>query len=1692
MADEKVSIILKVEAHDRQLNMLMAKMKRLEQMERRLSSGRRTEEYAKSQVRSIGDMARKWKRNFDFIDKSIVMTGKFLSGFLSKSIKGVIVEMLALSAALVAVHASFVAGQLIMKAYRGVMQFVAGGAAVATMAVASFSAAIREQQAAMFAYRGKGAKEYGTAMNQTRYAMRALQSDAQLSTLGVEALNKAFGNMSKSMNSRQIVQSTDAIKALMDFGSAGQDPAKAVEQVGVVLGALADKKKSVSEVITEAKKLGPEMEKALKGANVKTKKQFEELLLSGKLAKKGGVSGQFDVMNQTLIGQLKGYVAQLRTVFADFGDQFLEPLKVAFGDIFEVIKRDIARIMTTIQATVGYQGYMDGFVGMIDKASNWMVKMIREYLPNAMGMFGRMGDWFAKFRRGWNMVLEKLRPLIEGARVLYKAWDPIWAAIKRAASNLTLFRDLLVENKDSMAEFGGVVGRFIDVVSRYFQGLKRMFAEMGPFISDVLKGLTGIFSIFTKLITSGAGKGLFGALGPLMGGSILGKRMASVKGRLLPGVGAFNPKTMQVTAGQVYVNGEAGPTQISAPAASSGRMASGATGETLGATDILGRTSIDDKLQKSAYAKFGTPGYLPIGEMYKDPRQTMFSSIRAGSRKAVERSTYEGRMRARAERRYEAGRGISFAVSDLFTGGGTRTGFGAMTRMPRYQLAQYAVSLGIPVTGSMTRSQLISAIQRTPPPGGAPLPGLNMRGRMPYEHPLMERGRVTLGEGLSNTIDRFGTRIGAGIDRVQYGVRRAIGGVRGFAGWANSGAYDYETGSYHDLEGKWDPVEGKGTGMAAIRARRDAHMSQRGLFGQMRAQLQFMRDRNRLFRQYSKFGVAYNQKFAQSGKAKMGVGVGLSMLSQSGFIPEESRGAVAIGGMLGQMDPRLGLAAAGLGVAATSRKTGTAMVGGGIGGAAFGAQFGPYGMLAGALIGSVFGGIMSAVNRARDTAKNARKAAAETIGSIYTTLARSAAGQFEQNRSMIEAGVSIRPGTPGAFQNIFSDAVKRQRMLSKTVGGLMYQNQVSKNSQAFGEVENIIRSLYSQGAPNSTQIREAQKRIQGLLGAGVSPGLRPVEGGDIMALDELGRIRENRAATAGMNQRDAAISTIEYIYKNQGRLGMEMSADAKKKALASPLEYIKTLKGEAPKNMPNMATQLDYANVIEKRLKALQDATGKTVPELEVLAKQLGVNLYDATMKYDTLLGKLTKNVLKSSEQLNFALSDVFLAGANPFKKTREKKEAITALDKEMSVLGDQLAKEKNKGKRQGLINKHMENYFNLALAAAGGNALQAYMGTYEAFGQGPTGGAFAKGGIFEGFGQDFAQNKDMQASMTQVKTDFSKIYGTQLQSILANAGYMVSGTQLQSSIMGLEGTSLERLGKAIEDFGYGTGAFTNMAGIGGQQIEEILASFGLFAGAMGPTEGLDKIADISNEQLQLLGLINGNLQTLVGSFFGGPDDGAPGWWTRGLQWDDTNKRLVPPDQVSGDTSSPRGRSIGDSATSKLSQTMSRHNSINSQLTGKRTITSGVRNYALGSPSSDHTTGAAIDIVGQNLGQYAALVRANGGFAEFHGSALDRHLHAVPGGRVGDSTTPKGSSVSGKTLAGQALQVALARASAQGGRNKPTVSPISKQIKASSASGGTTNHYNIEVNGANASPEAIAQLVMAKLEAKTRSVRERG
>lgn len=101
-----------------------------------------------------------------------------------------------------------------------------------------------------------------------------------------------------------------------------------------------------------------------------------------------------------------------------------------------------------------------------------------------------------------------------------------------------------------------------------------------------------------------------------------------------------------------------------------------------------------------------------------------------------------------------------------------------------------------------------------------------------------------------------------------------------------------------------------------------------------------------------------------------------------------------------------------------------------------------------------------------------------------------------------------------------------------------------------------------------------------------------------------------------------------------------------------------------------------------------------------------------------------------------------------------------------------------------------------------------------------------------------------------------------------------------------------------------------------------------------------------------------------------------------------------------GDTSVAVGRG------GSLARTLGIHSAIDSKVAGSRRVTNMTYGKYAG---SDHRMGRALDIVGSGLNTYRSSVQAMGGYAEFHGTGPQRHLHAV----YGDTLTSVGSDRAG-------------------------------------------------------------------------------
>ena len=1610
MADELVKIKIVFDAKTKDLVKARLELMALDRAAKKISKNSMGPMMA-SAAFSVKNAALKMKKSFDVIDSGVRMAGKGITKFLTLAIKGVLVEMALLSAAFLGWHLILGAGRFLMKAYSGAMQVLAGGAAAATMALGAAAAAMREQQAAMYAYRGSGAKEFGSAMNQTRMAMRNLQADAGLAVLGIDGLNKAYGVMSKTMNSQQINASGKAIKALMDFGSAGQDPQKAIEQVAKVVAALNDQKKSLADVKAAANELGPEMQKALKESKfTQTKAGFKDALFSGLLAEKGGVAGQFAAINNTLVGQLKTYMTQLKTEFADFGDQFLEPTKKAFERIFKIIRRDLQRISATIGQSMGFEGILDGLVGAVDSLSNWMVKAIREYLPKAVGMFDRIGDWMTDFKQGWRRVIEYMAPLEKGAKVLEKAFKPIGQALGAGASNMFLFNELLQQNEGEVVAFGEALGGMIRQASQLFTNLKKGFFDVLPFLTKIVNMLSQLFGMLTKMVTGTMGKGLMSALAPLIAFSLAGRAMGKVTGRFTPESKSIqNTQQMNVTAGNVTVNGNpAGPGGPRGPVGPGGTGAvapSLASGAKYGSVPIAGSpaqatrfANLEERglrgqrnlafMDQRGY--MGTNNAAALTDMSLDERrgairagqtgdaydQRALSAFRGGAGMKLDPTSD---FNLRSARQFGTAMYMDGAAGEFYTKRHDQRRKNAEDRAYNRALKAEQARTAFPDYQSRLNATP-DAIRAAD--AAAAMPLRDVRGSAFKDFNQAIKDRVT-GRAL-----------------------KMYGGGAGMMSYANLGAYDPNLevqtqrfnadgtkmvdkdgnplmqttrGGNIDVESKRNQV--KANYANRVKSLSEGGAGRTGFVARKMERLNLARDLNRINRNDTKFGAASN-KFGKSMGGKMGASMGLGIASQ--YAPEEMQGAMALGGMVGQIDARAGLAVAGLGGAMNAQSAGQGLMAGAAGGAALGSYLGPYGALAGAVIGGLAGAFKGMVNAGKAQAKKAKEA-------------------MKNNMAEVFKGV------------------------------------VGKGAQSFFKTQAAMDRVEAAGGDVSSMTQRGSFEGLGKNYLGKADALKGMVTGNIKTGQTVGDIESNKAL-------------LEKVLAAQAKQGV-LTTKKEREDMFKNNETVKAALNEAGEvSVGKRNALIAQDRVMTKRLDELTKMTGKSIPELEKLAHEMGFNLYDTTIKFTDALKGMGLAAAKTAIEMKQVFTDIFLSGGNLFTEERKAEEAQLTINQSSRALRDQLKSgDLGEAGTKEATDAYFEDYFTQSLAASGNDPISAYLSTQKAFGQGEEGGAFAEGELFAGMGKDMLANETLKKQMDKMDKEMQAAATDQITKLLAQAEVSGDAGQLKSMIKGM---NPEQLGKLLTDIQAGTLDFTatgsqdpanaldfalKKAGLGGLKTEtfaDVVAADG--------DGGLDEVAIRMDTASKDFKEGVAEFTKATGDFFKGKTD-TPEWWSK-----DAMKEIM-----GSDTSTPRG----DTTSSRLSQTMSRHAMLNSQLTGKRTITSAWRNTALGSINSDHVTGKAYDLTGQNLGQYQRLVHANGGFAEFHGTLADRHLHVVPGSGYGDSSVPS----------------------------------MSRMPSTSSKGAGASNSMTVTmtINGGNNNPETIANMVMAKLNDAQRSMSER-
>ena len=486
-------------------------------------------------------------------------------------------------------------------------------------------------------------------------------------------------------------------------------------------------------------------------------------------------------------------------------------------------------------------------------------------------------------------------------------------------------------------------------------------------------------------------------------------------------------------------------------------------------------------------------------------------------------------------------------------------------------------------------------------------------------------------------------------------------------------------------------------------------------------------------------------------------------------------------------------------------------------------------------------------------------------------------------------------------------------------------------------------------------------------------------------------------------------------------------------------------------------------------MRGLQLATGKSADQLHKLAAEAGVNLYDDSLKLTDVIKGLGVGMMQTADEINTALKDIAINATSIFDTYVEGKGMEDALQSAQdSLLGGNVS-------TKGLIDFYQKG-LDLEQFAAPDSPLEGFFSRFDKF---VTGNIFKPGGQLAGVTPTEEFTNLAERVLATEQKGIAGQFTTNIGQALADKGVGFESTAggqnlLQASVSGLidraktdpaAQAQLAKLEQGLKDGSLLKGATTP------QQISKKLETALGITAKTAPKVGTTLSYEDSGAQ---------RLKTLTTGTFAGLDTAAatlrgeilsafeeankslsavPQWWSNAPAWyNQTPSGLGgsvggPPAGSSPPAGYPnavynsngaegpgwyarkqlggRFHKVGDTSTSRaLRATMGAHSRFNGMLPGKRMITSSWREHSLGSPSSDHATGRAYDLTGDNLQQYAKNINGSGGFAEFHGINGERHLHVVPPiGPMGDTSTSRVAAAmtsgSGATQGGDSFNITV-------------------------------------------------------------------
>jgi uncharacterized membrane protein len=1274
------------------------------------------------------------------------------------------------------------------------------------------------------------------------------------------------------------------------------------------------------------------------------------MLTTGELAKEAGVLGAAGIVQQTLFAQFKGYLTRLYGEISSIGQSLLDPFKRSLFDVFIIIRKTFRRISSDLITFAGKGKLLDTLVSAVDKLANFSVHLFRKFLPQADGFFGRINKVYTAMFRYTKRFLQVLQPLREGGKIVIDMFGkPLAEVFKGFGRNIKQLAELGAKNKDKFLSFGeslkNVIAAFFDMSAAF----KEIFTEAIPIINKVLdaiallmRGIADIFRMFSKAGPLAAFLPVFLTLA------------AALKGKRGGGGG-----------GRGFFYGALGMTN-GIPGGMSGATGGGKTSG-VQLTRTLSNVSGSSSAGGGASAITAAAGSL----------QSAAASLTAAA----------GTIAASAGGSMASSRVRNAPVGAIVPGHGLG---GRYRQTADGRFIDPRTNKPIPYSGSM-RYDADRYFQHL----NKDLPVTTKNVYDPQVHtpytPYSALFRNLAQNKIGNTI------VGPNQDPnyATYGIN-ALGGM----GMRSSGTPVTGFGLIPLLNNN-RPQTAAGVTTAAQQA---AAMQQLNAAGAARM------SRFQAFQSHRRAGGGFfSGLFGMTGAAGPGGAGGPISNRYHNFLPN-ARTA-------GQTIKQYGRA---IKYASAAR---AAKIKGGLSNT-FMSMTGSS-LMSGAYRQAILDQQAAHLQAGGDpkTFKarrgQATKAALKANMGVGTMMLGAGASYLSSKYGSPEAQGALQSGSAlmtvsplaGAAVMGLGTASSAQTttggVLSGALGGAAAGALIGSFIPGVGTA---LGALVGAGAGaifgwiksdrNKKKMRkEAQDQIskQNLI-----PIVSAMIEGQTSVANTLAKTTTERMKKLASSGAAAQNAELDRLLKE----GV-ISKEQRERAFADPNARKDLFAGLAKDAVQQQRVATLATGRMDEQIRKLQQATGLTKEEIISLSHKMGFNLVDDTKTLKEAMEGLGKSFKKTAKELDNAVKDAVLNALDRLEKFKTQSELGEAVDAAQNAF--------NASPNMDAIKSVISEMTLFLQAKYPDNQFKVIGSLFEMFD--PKSPNYVLGNpkiLGDGFSKlspekqkemlETIQNEFLNPAIVSV----AGVGTTQIGGKLAEAnlfsdekGMAALDTKIQEILKSGDQNRIDKLQAYLK---YGN--FAGMTAVAAQsKLEDVL---GLPQGSLNfrLTEGTDKQLTLSTDDRQLMTEIINAAATGFNTKPAWWDNDTPDWWARGLQIKGDKIVPVHPSAEGNDTRTPRRGVFGDTVASKrLKSTLGAHASINGRLTGKRTITSSLRSTYLGSPSSDHAAGAAYDLTGQNLGQYAKMVRNGGGFAEFHGVNANRHLHVVP--RVGDTSTTK-------------------------------------------------------------------------------------